>query len=222
MHRNAPSPPSRTSARVPGARALGLAVVSGLLAACTTAVPAPTPAATGPARPAVASFAGFPDDSTDRSVWVEARFPEVGEPGGAGDWTPQGVLPVHLTVGHLDAEWERPRLSRDTFDARLYLADGTVLGWVGPRAEGQTVGVQRAQVERGLSFSLLPPWERAAEGLVFFALGEGVRVVGERARLGGEDAPREVDLDGSLLTFQVETATGSRQVRVGVRYGGGP
>ena len=169
---------------------------------------------------AATTFAGFPDGSTDRSVWVEARFVSATEPRLGTDLTALGVLPVALRLGHLNVEWERARLSRDTFDAHLYLQDGTVLGWIGPQSPELPEAVRRAQGLHGLEFSLLPPWSAAEEGFVFFQLGDGVRIDGPLARIRDAAGTREVALDGSLLSFRVETGTGSREVRVGVRTGG--
>ncbi len=186
-------------------------------------------ACASPARGIVSSppgFGGFPTRSSDAELWAEAvLYTDHADRLGA-DLAGARVLPVALRVGTITAPpnaEERFALRPETLDARLFLQDGTVLEWTRPDAVPARGRVRNAATNRGLALSLVPTWENAEEGFLFFTLPPGVDVKSHYALTARNGVYREVDLNHSLLCFRVETPEGTREIKVGVRaeaYGG--
>lgn len=195
-------------------RSIALSLLLATLASCGLSTQ-PTVIATPP------GFDGFPVESSDAEVWAEAvlytdHVELLGE-----DLVEQGVLPLALRVGLVSGDVGRlVRLSPESFDPRLYLPDGTVLGAVRERRMRSSSAIQRAARDHGLELTLLPAWTAAEEGFLFLELGD-VRVERNFALTHRQGHYRELDLFHALLAFVVETDAGPREVRVGLRPGYG-
>ena len=137
------------------------------------------------------------------------------------------LVPVALRLGVVPTSAEAARLAAVPQDMGLVLllCDGTILRRVSP----EELDVRRRRLERlvreGLESGLLPPWENAREGLVYFALPAGAR--GDSLALTVEvPAPggrRTLDLRGSLVSFEILLEGERQAVQVGLqldRHGG--
>ena len=179
----------------------------------------------GPVVGAPRDFPGFPASSTDEIVWAEATFYTNHSHAFGTDLTLHGYVPVALRIGVGRSDGTLRRISRESFDARMYLQDGTALSWVPPdEVEHRRELVCERVVEQALPLATLPEWEQAEEGFVFFRFEKpGVRVQGSYAlssppSLAGE-FHRELELPQSLVSFTVVGADGPEVVFVGLHAG---
>lgn len=182
----------------------------GLAAACATPVHVP---------PASGVFEGHPWAVAQGELQVEARYYVDQARIFGGDLAQDHrLLPVALRVGCTSAAAPGTALVPDDMQLTLHLADGTSLGRVPP----QTANVRRRRLERLLAEAfaggVLEPWERAQEGFVYFALPERLHVDSSSLRVVERrgDRTRSLDLDDSLLTFEVVDRDGPRTVAVGL------
>jgi hypothetical protein len=133
----------------------------------------------------------------------------------AGDY---GLVPVALRLGRVDAGGGVVVAVPDDMQLALHLADGTALRRVGPT----DVRLRQRRLERlvleGFEGGVIPAWEQASEGFVYFALPPGVT-----AEAGGlhcvhrvAGGSRSLDLGASLLSLEVVIEGRPRTLAVGL------
>jgi hypothetical protein len=131
------------------------------------------------------------------------------------------LVPVALRLGVAPTSTRTGRLSAvpEDMELVLHLEDGTALERVGP----EDLDVRRRRLERlvreGFDGGLLPPWESAREGFVYFALPPGAR--GDSGDLSvtvpAPGGTRTLDLRAALVSFEVVVAGERLPVRVGLQ-----
>ena len=174
---------------------------------------------------APAEFPRFPDQTNSGIVWTEATYYTNHDDIFDTDLVRGGLLPVALRIGLRGDDDADHRLS-ESFDAHLYLQDGTALRWV----PSEQIEISRKSTidqiaRRSLDMSLLDDWRNAREGFLFFRLpSDRVKVRGTRVLSSDDLGQRELDLLGSLISFTVTTRDGDTQIFVGMkseRWSGG-
>lgn len=206
------------------ARRLRLAALLALPWVGAVACSVPRPFVSGPPAeaPARTAIEAYPPWAAAGPVRVEARYLlDQAELMGGDLLEDFALVPVALRIGVAPTSAEAGRLSAvpDDMDLVLHLADGTPLRRVGP----EELDVRRRRLERlvreGLEGGILPPWDSAREGFVYFALPPGAR--GDSRALTVEvPAPggtRTLDLRGSLVSFEVVVGGERRPVHVGLQ-----
>ncbi len=160
----------------------------------------------------------FPSPANVDTLWAEATFFTDHEEIFDRDLIDkEAILPIALRVGWRGQDTLNPRLT-ETFDAHLYLQDGTALDWL--PIDSIRIGKDEVedQVRRlSLDLSLLGSWETAQDGFIYFRVPEkNVAINGTLVTTFGGGVQRELDLLGSLLAFTVSTTQGDREVFVGL------
>ena len=166
-------------------------------------------------------FPSFPAEAVADDVVVEARFyRDHATLLGVDLAKVSGVVPIALRVGlALDAR-SKVRFAPEEAGLKLVLADGTVLASVpvstiSTHSKRGTSRATRAAAEA----AWLVEWNRAADEFVYFALepeGE-LHVRGVEVAHKTGDIVRTLDLDRSLVAFDVEIDGERAPVRVGVK-----
>jgi hypothetical protein len=181
-----------------------------LAAACTTPLNVPE---------VVGAFEGHPSAVVRGGLQVEARYYVDQARIFGGDLAEDHrLLPIALRVGRAEGAPAGATLDPDDMQLTLHLADGTSLGRVPP----ESADVRRRRLERlldeGFGGGVLAPWESSAEGFVYFALPERLRMDSSSLRVveRAGDATRSLDLSASLLTFEVVGDEGPLTVAVGI------
>jgi hypothetical protein len=155
-------------------------------------------------------------------VRVEARYLlDQAELMGGDLLEDHGLVPVALRIGVVPTTAQAGRLTADLpqMDLALVLADGTLLRRVAP----EDLGLRQRRLERlvreGFEGGILPPWERAREGFVYFALPPGAsgdsQALTVQVRL--PHGTRTLDLRGSLLSFELVVDGAPETLRVGLQ-----
>jgi hypothetical protein len=202
-----------------------LALLSGLaLAVVAASCGAAGPFVTGPPAPPPdrAPLEAFPPWAAAGPVRVEARYLlDQAELMGGDLLEDFGLVPVALRLGVATSSSQAGRLSAVPEDMQLvlHLPDGTGLRRVGP----EDLDVRRRRLERlvreGFDGGLLPPWESAREGFVYFALPAGARADSRTlsVTVPAPGGTRTLDLRAALVSFQVVVAGERRPVHVGLQ-----
>jgi hypothetical protein len=207
------------------ARANGLALPVGLaLALGVASCGAAGPFVSGPPAPPPdrTPLEAFPPWAAAGPVRVEARYLlDQAELMGGDLLEDFGLVPVALRLGVVPTSSQAGRLSAVPEDMGLvlHLPDGTGLARVGP----EDLDVRRRRLERlvreGFDGGLLPPWDSAREGFVYFALPTGARADSRElsVTVPAPGGTRTLDLRAALVSFQVVVAGERRPVRVGLQ-----
>jgi hypothetical protein len=185
-------------------------ILACLAAACTT--PWNVPEVAG-------AFEGHPSAVVRGGLQVEARYYVDQARIFGGDLAEDHrLLPIALRVGRAEGAPPGRALDPDDMQIMLHLADGTSLGRVPP----ESAHVRRRRLERlldeGFGGGVLAPWDDSAEGFVYFALPDRLRMDSSSLRVVERrgDVTRSLDLGASLLTFEVVGDDGPLTVGVGV------
>ena len=178
----------------------------------------------GPLRGTVVTgpegFPGFPAHADEGVLMLEATFFTNHEEIFGEDLTRFGYLPVAVRIGIRERDGVIRRLSTETLDGHLYLQDGTPLSWIPyDDIELDSRAVLDRIARQALVLSVLPEWHDASEGFLFFRLGEDVRVQGEYALTRDGEIYRELDVLQSMMSIDVSTSQGPRELNVGLRSG---
>ncbi len=158
-------------------------------------------------------FPGYPSLARSGAVWAEATFVENHAGRLGEDLTEHRIIPSRVKVGLGGEASGAPRLAAGRLDATLYLQDGTPLRHV--PLEDLPTDARRVR-ERALSLSLLQDWSSAESGYLFFRHDHDVRVQGTHALSGTPRCHRELQLEHSLIAFDVVGDEGVRRLYVGV------
>ena len=175
--------------------------------------------------PVPPAYTGFPVESSDEEIWIEAVLFGQAEEGGEGELIDEDALPVTVRIGTIASssggpEGPRAWLDPTSLQPRLILSDGTVLGPVSADRLERNRTLRRAHREEGLALGDLTTWTRSERGLLLFELSN-VRAAEHFALTRSRHRYQELDLYHALLVLRVETTEGPRDVRVGLRPGFG-
>ena len=200
---------------VRNAKAAAALLCCAALGACsTTGAPAAAPRG-------VERFPSFPGEAVCGDVIVEARFYRDHAVLLSEDFAKRfDVLPIALRIGLGAQAKSKVRFSPEDSALKLILADGTPLSPVSPR---ELAGPSPRLAQRAASLAAeaawLGDWQRAADEFVFFALAPAgdFHVAGAEVRHKSGGVVRKLDLDRSLVAFEVEVDGERRSVRVGVK-----
>jgi hypothetical protein len=166
-----------------------------------------------------AGFPAYPQLAEAHGLLAEVTFPTNHAEVFGTDLLEAGILPLAFRLGSRARPALSARLTEEAFDPHVYLPDGTALAWA-PHAAGAVSRKQAADrvAALALDLTLIPPWESAAQGFVFFAFDpERVAIEDTVAWTSDEGLRRQLDLLGSLISFHVVTDEGPREVFVGLR-----
>ena len=169
----------------------------------------------------VERFPSFPAEAVAGDVVVEARFyPKHGALFGTDLPNLSGVMPISLRVGMVTGSPSKVRFAPDETPMQLILPDGLVLRSV-PASSIKTwnpTGATRA-LAASADAAWLKEWTHSSEQFVYFALepqGE-LHVRGEQISHKRGELVRVMDIDRSLLAFDVEVDGERTPIRVGVK-----
>ena len=169
----------------------------------------------------VVRFPSFPGESVAGDVIVEARFYRDHERVFGVDLTRRAnVVPIALRLGLVAGSPSRVRFAPEDAALQLIVADGSVLR---PVAAAQIAGISSRVTSRASSSAAdarwLPDWSRATDEFVYFALepAADLRLRGTEVSHRTGDVVRSVDIDRSLIAFDVEIDGQRQPVRVGVK-----
>ena len=179
-------------------------------AGCTAPSSVPAPAGV---------FVGHPWAVVHGELRIEARY-YVDQARIFGGDLPEEyhLLPVALRLGRVGQADSGLLALPDDMNLVLHLADGTTLGRVPP----EQASVRRRRMERllaeGFQGGVVPAWERAGEGFVYFALPADLRVDSPSLRCVRrmDGGTRSLDLGASLVTFELVLDGEPRTLAVGL------
>ncbi len=168
-------------------------------------------------------FPGYPKQAQEGPLWASAVYDTNSREFFDTDFVARGILPVAIQIGVRGDENRllNARLSGSDIDPHLYLQDGTALPWL---PAGQIDTPRKTLKDRitecALEFSLLPAWESAPEGFLFFAFDPKRVEIDDTVILSRTgEIERELDLFQSLLGLTVTTEAGPVQIFVGLKPG---
>lgn len=176
----------------------------------------------GPAPTKPAPVESYPPWAVCGPVRVEARYYlDQAELMGGDLLEGYGLVPISLRLGVVPLAPEAGRLAAvpEEMSLVLHLADGTSLPCVSPA----DLGVRRRRMERlvreGLQGGLLPAWESAREGFVYFVLPEGARASSTEltVEVPSPGGARTLDLRGSLVSLELAVGGTRRPLRLGIQ-----
>ena len=157
-------------------------------------------------------------------VWAEARlFTDHARIFGVDLVAEYGIIPVALKIGTVgESEGDPPRVYMPEMQLRLFLPDGTALGYVPADQVKVPQGIAERILKEKLELSLLHPWrsEDARWGFVFFALPDRETFESRGATTilhKSEPLWREMSIANSLVSFVFTSDEGDVPVNLGLQ-----
>jgi hypothetical protein len=193
------------------------AIVLAACAACRSGSSTATRAALAP----VERFPGFPAEAVSRDVIAEARYyRRHAKVFGADLPRESEIVPIALRIGLLPNSPAKVRFAPADASPRLVLPDGTTLVPASPDEirTWSAGGTQRA-VAAAAEASLLREWTESSDQFLYFRLvapGELHLRGAEISHKVGE-VVRHMEIDRSLLAFDVEYEGERMPIRVGIK-----
>jgi hypothetical protein len=176
----------------------------------------------GSQPPEPAPVETYPPWAVCGPVRVEARYYlDQAELMGGDLLEDYGLVPIALRLGVVPLAPEAGRLAvvPEELGLVLHLADGTAL----PRVAPSELAVRKRRMERlvreGLQGGLLPAWDAAREGFVYFLLPEGARASSSEltVEVPSPGGARTLDLRGSLVALELAVGGTRHAVRLGIQ-----